>query len=69
MNWGLPTAWLMMKPQDVEYVPMWVLTLGTLWCDTQYYPYPYCILIPAMCSWTIFYDTIYACQVSHRRAS
>ncbi|KAI0724919.1 UbiA prenyltransferase family-domain-containing protein [Fomitopsis betulina] len=43
MNWGLPTAWLMTRPQDVTYTPMWVLLFGSL-------------------CWTIFYDTIYACQ-------
>ncbi|KZT66056.1 4-hydroxybenzoate polyprenyl transferase [Daedalea quercina L-15889] len=43
MNWGLPTAWLMTRPEDINSVPMWALTFGT-----------FC--------WTIFYDTIYACQ-------
>ncbi|KAI0724917.1 UbiA prenyltransferase [Fomitopsis betulina] len=36
MNWGLPTTWLIMRPQDVTYVPMWVLTFGTL-CWTILY--------------------------------
>lgn len=31
MNWGLPTAWLMTRPQDVTYTPMWVLLFGSLW--------------------------------------
>ncbi|KAH9934349.1 UbiA prenyltransferase family [Fomitopsis serialis] len=43
MNWGLPTAWLMTRPEDTRSVPMWTLSFGT-----------FC--------WTIFYDTIYACQ-------
>ena len=38
MNWGLPTAWLMMRPQDVQSAPMWMMTFGTLWCATHRYP-------------------------------
>ncbi|KAH7926932.1 4-hydroxybenzoate polyprenyl transferase [Leucogyrophana mollusca] len=36
MNWGLPTAWLIVSPDDVKSAPMWVLTGGTL-CWTIVY--------------------------------
>ncbi|TFY67385.1 hypothetical protein EVJ58_g1659 [Rhodofomes roseus] len=31
MNWGFPTAWLIAKPEDIKSIPLWALTLGTVW--------------------------------------
>lgn len=31
MNWGLPTAWLIVAPGDIKSVPMYTLTFGTFW--------------------------------------
>ena len=40
MNWGLPTAWLIASPNDVESIPMWVLTFGTFWCASSLFRFP-----------------------------
>jgi len=36
MNWGLPTTWLIIAPQDVSSPVVWVLTFGAL-CWTMVY--------------------------------
>lgn len=36
MNWGLPTAWLIVAPGDIKSVPMYILTFGTI-CWTIVY--------------------------------
>lgn len=59
MNWSLATAWLLTRPQDYNSRPMWALTFGGFWYNFSVFPFQGAH--PTR-SWTIFYDTIYACQ-------
>lgn len=44
MNWGLPTAWLMAAPHDLDSDAMWALTFGTF-CWTILYDTIYALQV------------------------
>ena len=66
MNWGFPVAWLSITHGSADLYVVISFFLGTVWYVDLSFPSSFRVLThdyrALTRSWTIVYDTIYACQ-------